>query len=61
MAVPLWAPNGVVLSPLPRSPSENIRSKTFRKIERKYEAGRCEGGACIRVAAKALAVIWQLR
>ena len=26
--VPLWAPNGVVFSPLPRSPSENILSKT---------------------------------
>lgn len=59
--MPLWAPNGVVLSPLPRSPSENILSKTIRKIERECEAARCERKVPIRVAAKALAVIWQLR
>jgi hypothetical protein len=53
------APSGAVSVPLPRTPKENILSKTNTRPPSKY-AQRTET-TYIRVAVKALALAWQVR
>lgn len=52
------APRGAVSVPLPRTPRENILSKTTKNNEGQ-NAGEAAGH--LRVAVKALAVVWQAR
>jgi hypothetical protein len=53
------APSGAVSVPLPRTPRENIRSKTATKKLR-TNARWYQEAAYARVTVKAFAVIWQL-
>ncbi len=53
------APRGAVSVPLPRTPSENMRSNTFRPSIDQFLMVR--RGCYARVATNALAVVWHTR
>ena len=55
------APRGAVSVPLPRTPSENIRSNTMNYILKRNETKNEDSGGYVRVAMKALAVVWHVR
>jgi hypothetical protein len=56
------APKGAVSVPLPRTPSENIRSNTVTNNNDKELNRQTElRGHDARVAMKALAVVWHVR
>src|SRR5579863_6645279 len=58
------APSGAVSVPLPRTPSENMRSNTVGVINIFLKKNRGTEGGClgdVRVAMKALAVVWHVR
>ena len=56
------APRGAVSVPLPRTPSENMRSNTFRSFRQKLISfGERWMGRHARVAMNALAVVWHTR